>query len=207
MKKLACYTVFIFTVLIASNDLARADHIVFSGHTEGSFDGGSFSSTVGIPGLTFSGTSFALHTDEFGRLFVSGPSSILGNFVVTDANTLFSSCSDVICFHDFRLLAVFDSSIDANPVIVQGNIGVRPDNQVVAINLSATSFPFTAGEFSGTAVLGVGANNIRGFPDDGVAMGSVAFLSLEPPHPTPEPTTILLLGSATFSLMLFRRYR
>lgn len=211
MKKLAYYALFVFVVLIVSNDPARADHIVFTGHTQGSFDGGPFSSVSSIPGLTFSGASFALQTDVLGRLFQNGPESILGNFVVTDANALFSSCSSDVCFRDFQLLVAFDSSVTPNPIIIPAILAIRPSTQVVGMNFSVFStihdFSFTTLEFSGTGGFRVQANNIRGFPGDGVVFGSVFFSSLEPPHAIPEPTTILLFGSASLALMFIRRYR
>ena len=211
MQKLGYYALFIFVVLIVSSDPARADHIVFTGHTQGSFDGGAFSSTASILGLMFSGTSFALHTAEFGRPFENGPTAFMGNFVLTDANALFSSCSGDVCFRDFRLLVAFDSSVTPNPLIIQGRLAIRPSVQVVGIDISALrsihDFSFTAGEFSGTGGFSVGANNIRGFPEDGIVVGVVFLTSLDPPHPIPEPATILLFGSAGLALMLLRRYR
>jgi len=211
MKNLARYALFVFIVLIVSSDVARADHITFTGQTQGAFDGGPFSSIASIPGLTFTGTSFALHTDVFGRPFANGPLSVLGNFVVTDATALFSSCSSDVCFRDFQLLVAFDSSVSPNPIIVQARLAIRPSNHVVGMDFSALrsiyDFSFTQGEFSGTGGFGTGANNIRGFPEDGIVFGNVFFRSLDPPHPTPEPTTMLLFGSAGVGLMLLRRYR
>lgn len=211
MKKLAYYALFAFIILIVSNDQARADHIVFTGNTQGSFEGGPFSSVTSIPGLTFTGTSFALQTDVFGRLFFNGPTSVLGNFVVTDANALFSSCSSDFCLVDFELLVTFDSSVTPNPIIIPAILTIRPSTQVVGMNFSVfrtvQDFSFTQLEFSGTGGFVVGANNIRGFPGDGVVFGNVFFTSLEPPHQTPEPTTILLFGSAGLAMMLIRKFR
>lgn len=210
MKKLACYVLFIFIVLIVSTE-ARADHIVFTGHTEGSVDGGPFSSTVSIPGLSFTGASFTLQTDEFGRLFANNPPSILGAFVVTDANALFSSCNADLCFRDFQLSVSFDSAVTPNPLIIQARIVIRPSNQVVGVDFSALrsvyDFSFTSGVFTGTGGFSASARNIRGFPEDGIVFGSVFFTSLSPAHPTPEPATILLFGSAGAGLAILRRYR
>jgi len=210
MKKLA-YALSVFIILIVSSDLARADHITFTGNTQVSFDGGPFSSIASISGLTFTGTSFALHTDEFGRTGRNGPEAILGNFVVTDVNALFSSCGDVVCFRDFQLRLDFDSVVTPNPMIVQARVAIRPSTQVVGFDLAGPTiinFSFTSGEFSGTGGFSVGAQPIRfpGFPDDGIVLGAVFFSTLNPPHPTPEPTSILLFGSAVL-LGLFRRRR
>ena len=210
MKKLV-YGLSVFIVLIVSTDIARADHITFTGSTQGSFSGAPFSSIATIPGLTFTGTNFALHTDVFGRLFFNGPTSVLGNFVVTDVNALFSSCGSDVCFRDFQLLLAFDSSVSPNPLIIPAILAIRPATQVVGMNFSVQQtvqpFSFIFGEFSGTGGLVAFANNIRGFPDDGIVSGNVFFTSLEPPHPTPEPASILLFGGAGAALALFKKYR
>src|SRR5947209_2141182 len=107
------------SLLAISAEAVRADPIVFSGSTQGSFNNGAFGSTATLGGLTFTGVNFTAPTDQFGRLGFAGPNFIVGylsagsslNFAPTDR---------------FHLLLSFDPAggISPNPVTYTAGFGV-----------------------------------------------------------------------------------
>jgi hypothetical protein len=194
IARFAFFSLAAVTMLAISALAVEADPITFNGSTQGSFNGGAFSPTTSMNGLTFTGASFTAVADEFGRPFFNGPRFIVGYFSV--GNSVGFASTD-----RFNLQLTFNPAggISPNPVISTASFGVSGDTNVLPVNFDNAGggipFTFSNGTFTGAGRLGIFTEfNLQPGDTNVPVYGSIFFTSIDPPFPTPEPGTLAMLG-------------
>jgi hypothetical protein len=179
----------VLLVLIFSPTEAQADPIVLTGTTTASFDNGPFGSVTSLGQLTFtSARNFSV--SEGANVFQYGPPSLLGYLTL---NGPLSSIPGGTHHLTFQL--TFDNTVTPDPFVMTGRLEVYPDTNGVNV-LFGMSRPagFTSGNASGEFVMDASLDFLR-VGGTVPVYGGMFLTRRDPPVPTPEPATMLLLAT------------
>lgn len=178
----------ILLALIFSPVEARADTVVLTGTLTAAFDDGPFSSITSLGPLTFtSEPGFSI--SEGPNVFMFGPPIIVGH--VTLNGPLSSIPSGT---HQLNLRFDFDNAVTPTPFVAIGRLEIYTETNGVNFLMPWRSSDFTSGDVSGSFIM-TGSQPF--LPVGGTVPMSVGMMLTQrnPPVPTPEPATMLLLAT------------
>jgi hypothetical protein len=186
---------------------ARADHFTLTGTATASFNGGPFSTTAALGGLTFTGGNFAF---ERSALDPHSQRYIVARSVATLSYTGLNG----IAFGDLlQVRLTFDPVHGASPGEMTFTFELQPYTPSNVLGISSpfvrTPITFTTGGSTIEGSLFIATFNLTPFFPSHNIGGNVVFTNASPPHPTPEPATLLLLGTglAGVATKVYRRRR
>lgn len=178
----------VLLALVFSPVEARADAVVLSGTLTAAFDDGPFSSVTTLGPLTFtSEPGFAI--SEGANVFRFGPPVIVGH--VTLSGPLSSIPGGT---HRLNLRFNFDNAVTPAPFVASGRLDIFPETNGVNFSFPWRESGFSSGGVSGSFIMVVSPNFAapgRTVPVDAGMM----LTQRDPPVPTPEPATMLLLAT------------
>jgi PEP-CTERM motif-containing protein len=184
-------------LVIVFYGVGKADHLTLTGIVTGSFNGAPFTSITSFQGITFTGGTFTFFTpDEFARTgFVSNQVGVLSHTGVVQP----TSPSD-----NLRLLLQFDSG---GQLILQYELFANTATQAIAFNISPSVTPivFTSSGHTVTGFLSIGFLNLTTFRQSSPGQGVINLGTIDPPHPTPEPVSLILFGTGLAATAIFAR--
>lgn len=181
----------IVCVLVVSAITANADVITVSGTTQGSFDGGAAANNVALGPLTFQGAAFSTP-------ITTGNPAVQVNVGAFNLNPLF--VFGVANGHTFNLVVNFSAPPGApgGPQTFTASLSgvvtlLTADTINVDFNNTPQVFNYTGGTFSfSVADINVPEHASNWYN----VVGSITATSTRPPTtPTPEPLSMLLLGT------------
>lgn len=191
----------------------KADHFSLSGTVTGSFNGAALASSASLPGLSFSGSTFTFQNplDTYGVCCLR--SNNVGLLTLTNLDSLVGG-------ERFTIRLLFDPINNASPgemtfhfrtfinwetrgIALHRDLLAEGDNERFFRNIS-----FTTHETFISGSIVVGFENMFANRPTSNGSGAVGFSQVSPPHPIPEPVSMVLLLTGLGSLILrTRSYR
>jgi len=185
-----------FCLLIFCYGVGKADHLTLTGTVTASFNGAPFTSIATFQGITFTGGTFIFSTpDEFARTgFFSSQVGVLSN-----TSVLPTSPSD-----NLRIRLQFDGG---GELIKQYEIFANTTTQAIAFNTTPTVTPivFSSNGHTITGFISIEFLNLTEFRHSSPGQGAITATTIDPPHPTPEPVSLILFGTGLAATAGFAR--
>lgn len=190
----------ILLVIFLSVIDARADPVVFNGGVSAAFDSGTFASVASLGPLTFTSVNHFSLLEGSENCNQCVPPVILGYLSLNGPLNEIPAGA-----HTLNLQLLFDDGVDPNPFILSGNLQVY-------FYTNGVNVLYPVGPPASFSIDGVqGQLYLSAYLDFLRVGGSVPVYSAgsirqrNPPLPTPEPTTISLLGIGLASAAWLRQ--
>jgi hypothetical protein len=184
LKLIQTLSVAALLMLFLAPKEARADPVVLAGSVAAAFNSAPLGSVASLGPLTFiSAPGFSLSEDR------NAPPAILGYLTLNGPLGQIPGGTNT-----FKLQLTFNNTVNPSPLVLNSVLQVFPDTNGVNMSMPINAGTFSVNGVNGKFLLFPDLSFLR--PGQTVPiLASIFVYERDPPLPTPEPATMLLLGT------------